>query len=155
MSPTKKKAALELQLTDEIKKDLMDDIDKAQTISHHWEGQLDGTDLLQTYYPEAAKIGTTPLMADVLALHLTYWLNNEGICYAQPRMMKYRTRISISGYPVNEGVDSAWLTDWFAKRNQYILDDLSTAKAIAEQILQNEANNEESEEADDDEDNED
>lgn len=155
MNQTKKKAALELQLTDEIKKDLMDDIDKAQTISHHWEGQLDGTDLLQTYYPEAAKVGTTPLMADVLTLHLTYWLNNEGICYAQPRMMKYRTRISISGYPVNEVVDSAWLTDWFAQRNQYILDDLSTAKAIAEQILQNEANNEESEEADDDEDNED
>ncbi|WP_423789108.1 hypothetical protein [Limosilactobacillus mucosae] len=152
MNPTKKKAALELQLTDEIKKDLMDDIDKAQTISHHWEGQLDGTDLLQTYYPEAAKIGTTPLMADVLALHLTYWLNNEGICYAQPRMMKYRTRISISGYPVNEVVNSAWLTDWFAQRNQYILDDLSTAKAIAEQILKSE---EESEETADDEDNED
>ncbi|MDM8220311.1 hypothetical protein [Limosilactobacillus mucosae] len=152
MNPTKKKAALELQLTDEIKKDLMDDIDKAQTISHHWEGQLDGTDLLQTYYPEAAKVGTTPLMADVLTLHLTYWLNNEGICYAQPRMMKYRTRISISGYPVNEVVDSAWLTDWFAQRNQYILDDLSTAKAIAERILKSE---EESEETADDEDNED
>lgn len=152
MNPTKKKAALELQLTDEVKKDLMDDIDKAQMISHHWEGQLDGTDLLQTYYPEAAKVGTTPLMADVLTLHLTYWLNNEGICYAQPRMMKYRTRISISGYPVNEVVDSAWLTDWFAQRNQYILDDLSTAKAIAERILKSE---EESEETADDEDNED
>lgn len=152
MNPTKKKAALELQLTDEIKKDLMDDIDKAQTISHHWEGQLDGTDLLQTYYPEAAKVGTTPLMADVLTLHLTYWLNNEGICFAKPRMMKYRTRISISGYPVNEVVDSAWLTDWFAQRNQYILDDLSTAKAIAERILKSE---EESEETADDEDNED
>lgn len=152
MNEAKKKAALELRLTDEIKKDLMDDIDKAQTISHHWEGQLDGTDLLQTYYPEAAKVGTTPLMADVLTLHLTYWLNNEGICYAQPRMMKYRTRISISGYPVNEVVDSAWLTDWFAQRNQYILDDLSTAKAIAERILKSE---EESEETADDEDNED
>jgi hypothetical protein len=69
-------------------------------------------------------------------------------------MMKYRTRISISGYPLNE-MDSAWLTDWFAQRNQYILDDLSTAKAIAEQILENEANSEESEEADDDEGNED
>lgn len=153
MNEAKKKAALELQLTDEIKKDLMDDIDKAQTISHHWEGQLDGTDLLQTYYPEAAKVGTTPLMGDVLALHLTYWLNNEGICCAKPRMMKYRTRISISGYPLNE-MDSVWLTDWFAQRNQYILDDLNTAKTIAEQILENEANSEESEEADDDEGNE-
>lgn len=51
-------------------------------------------------------------------------------------------------------MDSAWLTNWFAQRNQYILDDLDTAKAIAEQILENEANSEESEEADNDEGNE-
>lgn len=129
MDNTKKDAVLAFKLTDQIKADLEKDVVEANNLSHHWTTQMDGTDLLKTYYPDQAQYGT-PLMADVLALHLIGWLTSQGV-HATPRRMNLRTRISLSAQPLDEKPE--WSVEWFAQRNQVTLGD--DAKEIAEQIL--------------------
>lgn len=129
MDNTKKDAVLAFKLTDQIKADLEKDVVEANRLSHYWTTQMDGTDLLKTYYPDQAQYGT-PLMADVLALHLIGWLTNQGV-HATPRRMNLRTRISLSAQPLDEKPE--WPVEWFAQRNQVTLGD--DAKEIAEQIL--------------------
>lgn len=129
MDNTKKDAVLAFKLTDQIKADLEKDVVEANNLSHHWTTQMDGTDLLKTYYPDQAQYGT-PLMADVLALHLIGWLTSQGV-HATPRRMNLRTRISLSAQPLDEKPE--WPVEWFAQRNQVTLG--NDAKEIAEQIL--------------------